>query len=104
MLAVLRDLLSDLHRPVAIGAAAALARHRHRDGVGLLLHAVERDSIDADSVDAIATLAENDRDFAVLLRRLARRGDAVGNAARKALEADDGDELPRRGPENATSP
>lgn len=58
-------------------------------GVGLLLQAAECDSVDADVVDAIATLAETDRPR---LRRPAAPSGSAGrrrDAARKALDADD---------------
>lgn len=86
VLGIMHDLLSDLHPHVRIAAATGLGRARRSDGAETLRQVAEQDALDLDIVDAIATLAESDRDFVVLLRRLARREDATGDHARASLE------------------
>jgi HEAT repeat protein len=86
MVALLRDLLDDLRRPVRMAAACALGR-MGRNEVRPLLARYLREEPSAQFIDAIALVA--DEECIVLLGRIARTMPDLSQAAFDALDAMD---------------
>jgi HEAT repeat protein len=86
IIALLIDLLEDLHEPVAIAAALALGRMSRAEARPLLLRVL----LTAPTEEAIATAAEvADEECIVLIGRIARTVPALSAAALDALAAID---------------
>jgi HEAT repeat protein len=86
MVALLRDLLDDLRRPVRMAAACAVGR-MGRDEVRPLLTRYLREEPSAQLIDAIAPVA--DEECIVLLGRIARTMPDLSQAALDALDSID---------------
>ena len=81
--AVLIDLLADLHDPVALAAACALARMGHAEARPMLIRHLLREPTEA-VIAAIAEIA--DEDTPVLLARIAAARPDLRDAVLEALE------------------
>ena len=86
IVAILTDLLHDLHRDVADQAACALGRMGQTEARSALLRLL-RDAPTDDIIEAITDIA--DEEAIVLLGRIARSGGSLAEAARSALAAID---------------
>ena len=86
IIATLRDLLTDLHRPVTEAAAMALGRLGHREGIGTLRHLL-RTQPDEDVIAAFAPIADDDD--AVLLGQTALAHPGLARHVLLMLEACD---------------
>src|SRR5215472_779388 len=101
IVARLRDLLDDLHRPVRLAAICALGR-MGRDDVRLLLARYLREEPSARLIDAVAPVA--DEDCVILLGRIARTIPHLAEAAIDALETIDHPRAARIAAEMRVSP
>jgi HEAT repeat protein len=86
MVALLRDLLDDLQRPVRMAAACALGL-MGRNEVRPLLSRYLREEPSAQIIDALAPIA--DEECVILLGRVARTVPDLSSAAFDALDAID---------------
>ena len=83
VIAVLIDLLDDIHDAVSQSAARALGRMGRHEARAILLNMV-RQNPDAEAINAIARIA--DEDCIVLLKRIALSDPALADAVQDALE------------------